>query len=325
MTLLMNVLVTGGSGFLGAAILRALAAAGHDATVFSRSQPVLGSAWCAGSVEERDALCAAAEGHDAIIHLAGRVAFTRREGYRPLRRLHVEGTVNAIAAARHAKISRLVLASTSGVVGVSPNPDQVADDNSPHASQIVRGWPYYLTKIEAERAAFDRGRALGVEVVAMRPSLLLGPGDHRFASTGLIRDFLDRSVPLVPTGGLSLVDLRDVAGAFVRALTIPSPRPSYLLGGANLKFDELFAELERLSGIRAPRLKVPGSLVAAATKAIAPISGSRESLDPVVAEMTRHYWFIDSRFAQEDLGFRPRPLDETLNDTIDWIRTTHGQ
>ena len=325
MTLPMNVLVTGGSGFLGAAVLRALESHGHQATVFSRSEPVLGSAWSAGSVEERDALCSAAVGHDAIIHLAGRVAFTRREGYRPLRRLHVEGTVNAVTAARHAGISRLVLASTSGVVGVSKDPSDIATDDSPHVSRLVRGWPYYLTKIEAERAAFDRGRALGVEVVAMRPSLLLGPGDSRFASTGVVRDFLERDIPVVPTGGLSIVDVRDVAEAFVAALTHPSPRRSYLLGAANLEFDAFFSALERVSGVSAPRLKVPGALVAAVTKMIAPVSGSRDSLDPVVAEMTRHYWFVDSSAAQQDLGFRPRELDDTLSATIDWIRTTHAR
>lgn len=316
----MRVLVTGGSGFLGEAVLRCLLDAGHVTTVFSRSEPVLGSAWFAGSVEERQAICHAAEGHDAIVHLAGRVALTRREGYRPLRKLHVQGTVNVIEAAREAGIRRVVFASTSGVVGVHQSPDVVADDDSPHVAQTVRGWPYYLTKIEAERAAFDRGAALNVEVVAMRPSLLLGPGDMRFASTGVVRDFLNRSVPIVPTGGLACVDVRDAASAFVSALEHPRPAPSYLLGAANLTFDDLFARLEQLSGVRAPRLKVPSSLVIAATRAVSPLTASRATLDPVVAEMSRHYWFIDSAAAMRDLGFSTRPINETLSATIDWIK-----
>ena len=316
----MKVLVTGGSGFLGEAVLRSLLNAGHQATVFARSEPVVGSEWFAGSVEERGALCRAADGHDAIVHLAGRVAFTRREGYRPLRKLHVEGTVNALEAARSAGIRRVVFASTSGVVGVSRSPDVIATDDSPHVARTVRGWPYYLTKIEAERAAFDRGAALNLEVVAMRPSLLLGPGDRRFASTGVVRDFLTRSLPIVPTGGLACVDVRDAAAAFVAALEHPNPAPSYLLSANNLTFDELFERMEVLSGVRAPRLKVPSSLVIAATRAVSPLTASRESLDPVVAEMSRHYWFVDSSAASRDFGFSPRPLNDTLSETIDWIR-----
>ncbi len=316
----MKVLVTGGSGFLGEAVLRCLLDASHEATVFSRSEPVLGTAWFAGSVEDRSALFRAAEGHEAIVHLAGRVAFTRREGYRPLRRLHVEGTVNAVEAARAAGIRRVVFASTSGVVGVNRSPDVIADDSSEHVARTVRGWPYYLTKVEAERAAFDRGAALNLEVVAMRPSLLLGPGDRRFASTGVVRDFLTRSLPIIPTGGLACVDVRDAAAAFVAALEHPSPARSYLLGAENVTFDQLFGRLEQLSGVRAPRLKIPGSLVIAATRAASPLTASRERLDPVVAEMSRHYWFIDSSAARRDLGFSPRPLNDTLNETIDWIR-----
>ncbi|MFT6398080.1 MAG: dihydroflavonol-4-reductase [Bradymonadia bacterium] len=316
----MKVLVTGGSGFLGEAVVRCLLSAGHHATVFSRTEPLVGSAWFAGSVEERRTLFQAAEGHDAIVHLAGRVTFTRREGYRPLRELHVQGTVNAVEAARSAGIRRVVFASTSGVVGVHRSRAVVADDSSPHAARTVRAWPYYLTKIEAERAAFDRGAALDLEVIAMRPSLMLGPGDRRYASTGVVRDFLTRSVPIVPTGGLACVDVRDAAAAFVSALEHANPARSYLLGAENLSFEELFGRLEQISGVKAPRLKIPSSLVIAATRAVSPLTASRDTLDPVVAEMSRHYWFIDSVAARQDLGFSPRQLNETLSETIDWIR-----
>lgn len=316
----MNVLVTGGSGFLGSAIVEALEASAHHATVFSRSEPVIGSAWCAGSVEERGALIAAAEGHDAIIHLAGRAVLSRRGGYRTLRQLHVEGTVNAITAARNAGINRVVLASTSGVVAVGESPDFIADDDAPHASRLVRRWPYYLTKIEAERAAFDRGRALGVEVVSLRPSLLLGPGDRRFNSTGVVRDFLAGSIPLVPPGGLSFVDVRDAAAAFVAALEHESPRRSYLLTAANQRFSEFFGALERLSGVPSPRMQLPPTLVATASRAVGPFGGVLSMIDPVVAEMSEHYWFADATRAREELRFAPRPADETLSETIQWIR-----
>lgn len=312
-------LVTGGTGFLGETLVRALLRRGIRVRIFSRTEPAdlvaEGAEWRKGTVLDKRGLERAADGVDTIFHLAGQVLHSRREGYAALRELHVTGTANAVEAA-YAAGARVIAASTSGTVAVQDAPDDPATDTSPYATALVRRWPYYLTKVEAEHALFDRGAALDVPVVAMRPSLLLGPGDARSSSTRIVADYLERKIPIVPSGGLNCVDVRDVADAFVAAMEHPSPSPSYLLGAVNLRFSDLFAALERLSGVPRPKLRVPYALIRSAAAALGPLMPA----DPVEIEMTRRYWYLDAAGARTDLDFAPRPLDETLADTIAWCR-----
>lgn len=314
-----TILVTGGTGFLGETLVGKLLAAGHNVRVFSRSEPFWaedhGASWVKGTVLDGVGLRRAAKGVDTVFHLAGRVLHSRRDGYADLRELHVTGTANAVQAAYEAG-ARVVAASTSGTVAVQERPDGPTGDDAPYATHLVRRWPYYLTKIEAEHALFDRAAALDVEVVAMRPSLLLGPGDRRLSSTRIVADFVEGKIPVVPSGGLNAVDVRDVADAFVAAMEHPSPRTSYLLGASNLRFSELFAALERLSGVKAPRLRLPYGLLRTGAALATAALHEASPADPVEIEMTRRFWYLDAAAARADLGFAPRPLDETLADTL---------
>ena len=127
-------------------------------------------------------------------------------------RLHVDGTRRVLEAMAAAKVGRMVLASTSGTVAVSKDP-QVFDESFDYATDVVAGWPYYASKIYQEKLAFRLGAELGIDVVAVNPSLLLGPGDRRLSSTGDVRRFLRRQIPTVPKGGINFVDARDAAAA----------------------------------------------------------------------------------------------------------------
>src|SRR5207302_9724248 len=123
-------------------------------------------------------------------------------------RVHIDGTRRVLEAAAAAGVRRVVLASTSGTIAVSRKAE-VLDETAPHPTDIVSGWPYYLSKIYQEKLALDLGATLGLEVIVVNPSLLLGPGDERTSSTGDVRRFLRREIPVVPEGGVSFVDARD--------------------------------------------------------------------------------------------------------------------
>jgi dihydroflavonol-4-reductase len=157
----------------------------------------------------------------------------------------------------------------------------------------------------------------------MNPTLLLGPDDERLSSTKIVLDFLARKVPYCPSGGLSIVDVRDAAAAFIAAAEKGQHQEKYLIGSANMKFSEFFGRLERLSGVSAPMIKVPKKFAVVGSSMIESLFKNWGKTSPVASkevEQAEHFWYFDSSKAIEELGFQPRADQETLNDTIKYIR-----
>ncbi|MGH7294754.1 MAG: NAD-dependent epimerase/dehydratase family protein, partial [Polyangiaceae bacterium] len=161
----MRVLVTGATGFLGAHLVQALQAHGHEVVPYSRSR--------GGDVLDGGRVKAAAQGCDGAFHCAGKVS-RRPEDAEALYRLHVEGTKSVLEACEAAGVRRVVIASTSGTIAVSESPEHVATEDDEAPMGLLARWPYYRSKLFAERAALARSRE-GFEVVSVNPSLLLGP------------------------------------------------------------------------------------------------------------------------------------------------------
>ncbi|KYF68241.1 NAD-dependent epimerase/dehydratase family protein [Sorangium cellulosum] len=320
-------LVTGATGFLGSHLVTALRGAGHDVVALCRSEaPALveqGVALRRGDILDAASVRAAAEGCEGLFHCAGRVS-RRREDAEALYRTHVEGTKIILDACRDAGVKRAVIASTSGVVAVSREPSDVRDETAPPPIDLIAGWPYYRSKLYAERAAFDRSGP-GFEVVAVNPSILLGPGDVHGASTGDVVSFLERRLPFIPAGGLSFVDARDAAQGMALAMEKGRPGERYLLGAANMSLDVFFHRLSRVSGVPAPALRLPRSIALAKAGAHL-IERARKRLpfdlpvDPVSAEMAQHFWYLDATRARRELGWTPRDPLETLADTVADLR-----
>jgi len=283
------------------------------------------------SVLDAPALREAFRGADGVFHLAGVVEHSRSAAVTgDMSSVTVRGTVNAVSAAAAEGIRRVVYASTSGVAAVSRADTRARPpgDGDGYADEVIAAWPYYACKAEAERAAIAAATKRGVDLVCMRPSLLLGPGDRRLSSCRLVADLLRRRVPLCPTGGLSFVDVRDCAGAFLSAMNQPADAPSgrtYLVGGHNVSLRELLALVEAQSGVPAPRLSVPRVVERASAQLLYQAKGRLlgkwdKSLDAVYVEMGQAFWYLDASAAERDLGFRPRPADVTVGDTVAWLQ-----
>jgi dihydroflavonol-4-reductase len=322
----MTTLVTGGTGFLGRWLVKELLDRDAPVRVLSRSYDAeldaLGVDLVEGSIEEAGDIARALEGVDRVYHLAGRVERDRSKAHRMFS-LHVDGTRRLLEQAADAGVSKVVAASTSGTVGVGEHADFVGHDDSPFAERVVRNWPYYLSKIYAEKEADRIARETGLAVVQMRPTLLLGPGDLRQSSTGDVAMFMRRRIPTLLDGGLSFVDVRDVATAFIAGMEHAEPGSKYLLGSANMTLEQFFGELAKLTGIPAPPRRIPDSLAVAGARMLRGamrLAGADPELDPSSVEMARHYWYIDWSKARRELGFAPREPLETLRDTVSWIR-----
>ncbi len=320
----MNVLVTGGTGFLGSALVPLLVSGGHRVRLLQRSDApaaeALGAEVVRASLADGGAVRAALDGVAGVLHLAGHVSFDPGDPA-AMYELHVQGTRRLLEACAAAGVARFVLASSSGTIAVSRE-ERVPTEADPYPISIVGGWPYYLSKIYQEKTALRFHRDTGLPIVVLNPSLLLGPGDARLSSTDVVFKFMERRIPAMPGGGLSFVDARDAARAFAAALDRGRPGERYLLGGANMTFREFFSRLERLTGVPAPRLSLPSALNVAGSRLLEKLHawrGTETPLDPRSAEMAERFWYCDSRKAEQELGFASRDPQETLFETVRWI------
>jgi dihydroflavonol-4-reductase len=319
--------VTGGTGFLGAHLVRQLV---EDGVKPLRVMATTAPAWLAelgvetieGSITDPDAVARAVEGVAEVYHLAGRVSREDADAHE-MYKLHVDGTRLLCEAARERGVRSIVMASTSGTIAVTEDGEGLPNEEWPTPLDIVSRWPYYASKIYQERVALEHFQGKGLRLVILNPSLLLGPGDERLSSTKVVLDFLARKINATPKGGLSFVDARDAATAFRAAMSDGKNAERYLLGAANWTFEKFFSRLERLTKTPAPRLSLPSRFAVAGSQAISALYKHWKLSPPVEAasvEMAEYFWYLDSAKAAEELGFSPRDPQETLLDTVTFVR-----
>ncbi|MCL4686527.1 NAD-dependent epimerase/dehydratase family protein [Myxococcota bacterium] len=329
-------LVTGASGFVGRHLLEAnvLRTAPQPMLALVRTADAWRRAdWTAalgdvslveGSVTEPSSWTQQLPALGGIAHLAAVVQHSRHDPG-DMRRVNVDGTLAMVRLAA-AQRCRLVVVSTSGTVACFRSADEAADEKSPFCEATVARWPYYASKIEMERRARALADELGVELVFVRPPILLGPGDHRFRSTRNVQKVLERKLPFVVRGGIAFGDVRDAAAALLVALERPDVQPVYHLPGHVCGIEEFFAQIAALSGVPGPRWTLPYGPAHALASLVeglgARLLGQPPHWlpDPVVVEMAAHHWALRSLYAEADLGYRLRPARDTLDDTITWLR-----
>lgn len=321
-----KILITGGTGFLGAEIVRRLTDAGArnlrvmasrvpDWMKESGVEPML------GSVTSRENVAAAVANVSVVLHLAGKVS-RNNDDAAVMNKIHVEGTRLLCEAAKIAGVQTMVLASSSGTIAVSEDPEEI-DETYPQPVDVISRWAYYSSKYYQERTALENFDGDGRKLVILNPTLLLGPGDERLSSTKVVLDFLGRKIPYCPSGGLSVVDNRDVAKAFINSIEKGRHKEKYLLGSGNMTFADFFGRLSRLSGISPPMLRVPKKIAVAGAGIIDSVFrnwNKTSPIEPGEVEQAEYFWYLNSAKAEEELGFVPRDTQETLQDTITYLR-----
>jgi dihydroflavonol-4-reductase len=313
--------VGGATGFLGSWLVRELVEGGHEVVaVSSRGGEASGVEVKVCDVTDRDAVAESAAGCDGAFVAVGKVSRDPADA-EALYHLHVRGTASVMAGLRAAAVRRVVFTSTSGTVAVGEDEDRVFSEADSAPLRLIGRWPYYRTKLYAEREALAAHAPGEMEVVVVNPSLLLGPGDLRESSTGDVRRFLEGEIPAVPSGGIAFVDVRDAARGLVSAMERGRGGERYLLSGANMTLSTYLSRLSRSSGVARPWLRMPrgrGVAVGAhrAMDKLFGLVGRKPGLDEASVEMAQCYWYCDSSKAIQELGFRPRDPGDTLRDTV---------
>ncbi|MBI4466345.1 MAG: NAD-dependent epimerase/dehydratase family protein [Acidobacteria bacterium] len=321
-----TVLVTGATGFLGRHLVENLLERREAAVRLlcrrRRSWTGPGEVEIVeGDILDPQAVERAVAGVSGIFHLAGLVSRDPAKAAL-LFDTHIRGTGNLCRSALAHRRPKIVLVSSSGTIAASRAP-RIYTEDSPYSVDLGGRWPYYLSKIYQEKLALSYFAHHQLPVVVVNPSLLLGPGDERLSSTGDVALFLGGHFLNNPGGGLNFVDVRDAAAAVATALNTGVPGRRYLIGGHNMTVKEFFALLERISGMPAPRWSLPerwSRAGAALLRWLYDWVGTTYPVDDVTVEMGYRFWYFDSARAQAELGLRPRPAEETLRDTVDYLR-----
>ncbi len=319
-------LVTGGNGFVGCHVVRALLEEGRTVRVLLRDGADVRSLRgvdyepFVGDLRDPDAVARAAEQCDEIYHVAADYRLWLLDEA-PMYASNLDGTRNVLAAARRANVAKVIHTSTVGTLGIPP--DGPGREDVPVSIDDMVG-AYKRSKFLAEQAAIEAARA-GLPVVIVNPSTPVGPFDYKPTPTGrVIVDFLNGRMPAYLDTGLNLVDVEDVARGHLLAAQRGKIGEKYILGGENLTLGEVFQRLAAISGVPAPRLRIPYALAyafAIAAEAVARTITRREPRASLTAvRMARKRMFFDSGKANRELGYAPRPVDDALARAIAYYR-----
>jgi dihydroflavonol-4-reductase len=322
-----KVLVTGGTGFVGSAVVRALDDAGFAVRVLARAQSPrrqlvgLDVEFCEGELRDADSIGKAMAGIRYLFHVAADYRLWARDPTE-IRETNVTGTRIAMEHALRVGVERIV--HTSSVATLSPHPHGLAADETMPLEEADGIGAYKRSKIAAERLVERLVRERGLPAVIVNPSTPIGPRDVRPTPTGrIIIEAACGRIPGFVDTGLNLVHVDDVAAGHVAALLRGTIGERYILGGQNVLFSQILADVARIVGRRPPRLRVPHAMVvpvAYAAEALARLTGKEPfaTLDGV--RMAKHRMFFTARKAERELGFHARPYTEGLQQAVQWFR-----
>ena len=279
-----------------------------------------------GDLSDRQRLAKAMRGCDWCFHVAASYHLWLRD-YGPMYEANVEGTRNVIEAASNAGCSRIVYTSTVGCIGLPRLTDKmiVPTDETCATSEQQMTNHYKRSKWQAEQVALELA-GKGAPVVIVNPSAPVGPRDVKPTPTGkVIVDFLNRQMPAYLDTGLNWVHVSDVAVGHIQAAEQGRVGERYILGHreGNWTMQQTFAVLEELTGLPAPRFRVPYLVAlgaAHADEALAKISGKPPKAPLAGVRMARYKMFFNPAKAIRELGLPQTPPRQALADAVEWFR-----
>ena len=322
----MNVLVTGATGFVGSHLVRQLCEAGHAVRALYRSKNKLSQLeglefeTTQGTLADTAALERACAGCEILFHVAAKADYWKDDDRDALWRINVEGTRNIFAAAKATGIRRVIFTSSASTIGIRPGGES-ADEADAFNLPPERFW-YAYTKVKAEEIVAEYV-ADGMDVVTLNPAVIIGPGDmNAISGSFIIESARFQWLAPMSSGGLSVIDVRDVARAHLKAIELGRSGERYILSTANLSYREWFRLIASACGVRPPLISTPDRLLEPTARFI-DLLRRLGIQTPMDANQTRlgsaHVYFETSKASRE--LFTPQiDIETSLRDTWDWYR-----
>jgi dihydroflavonol-4-reductase len=327
----MKAFVTGGTGLLGNNLVKALADNGWQVKALARSREKAAKLLDTGRVEivvgDMENVAGFADalaGCDVLFHTAAyfRDYFGPGDHWAKLEQINVKATIELLNEAERRGVGKTIYVSSSTVIGHKP--DGTPGDETTPPDETAYQNLYAKSKVLAEEAVAGWLKAHKMPVVLILPSAIFGPGDAAPTSSGkLIVDFLKRKLPVIPPGGFSVVDVRDVAHAMLNAVEHGKSGERYIVSSADYSIKDILYLLSEITSIPAPRLQMPYTMAliygwVAETRARLTGTESTASVNAIRTLNARRV--VKSDKAQRELAFSVRPFADTLRDSVMWFR-----
>lgn len=324
--------VTGSTGLLGSNLVRQLLADGYAVKALYRSaekaKTYLGDTdvkLVQGDMLQVEHFAHELDGCDVLFHTAA--YFKEYRGVRPeadkmLHDINVDGTLKLLAAAQAHGVNNVVYVSSSGVIGKPAN-GQAADESAAFNDGTPNS--YFRSKISAEKALTQwLAQHPDMRVVLILPSAIVGPGDNGPTGMGqLMIDVLKGELPAVPAGGISTVDVRDVATGMLRAADVGTSGERYIMSGDYQTLGQFVQTIGKTANVKVPGFQLPYFMTwtyGAVSELVAKLSGNEPLASRVMVATLNEGTTLSAAKAERELGVTFRPIEESIRDEIAWFK-----
>ena len=323
----MKTLVTGSTGFLGSSVLRELINDGREVKALIRKGTSkknidgLDVEIAYGDLRDIESIRFALNGCDILYHVAAYYSLWDRDKQLS-HEINVKGTHNILRAATEKSLKKIIYTSTVGCIGF--NEDMTPANENTFFNKNTLSNDYKKSKYQAEQVALEFARG-GLPVVIVNPSTPIGPRDIKPTPTGkIILDFMNRKMPAYLDTGLNLIDVKDCARGHILAELKGIPGERYILGNQNMTLLEILTTLEKITGLKAPRIKIPFWVALSAGWACEMVSNHLTGKPPAIplagVKMAKYFMYFDSSKAVKKLGLAQNPVENALRQSVDWFK-----
>jgi len=327
----MRAFVTGATGLLGNNLVRALRDEGYAVRALVRSDTKarqllgdVGAELVHGDMEDVRGFAGALDDCDIVFHTAAyfREYYSVGDHWPNLEAINVRATLELAEAAHAHGVSRFVHTSSASTIGLRID-GSAGDEDTPPAP-IASENLYFKSKVVADRRLRELSSRIGLEVVHVLPGWMFGPWDAAPTASGrFVLDFLAGTLSGIPPGGMNAVDARDVAIGMIRAAEHGHAGSSYILGGPFITLGAVADTLAQVTGLPAPRTRLSYRVArayATLAETWARLTGRPTLVTIAAVRMLHAQLRVSSNRALRELGWRYRPLHETLRDEVAWYR-----